>query len=666
MHASIAPFLVLAALSTPLRAQGWEVDLALANLQLDAETYADHECNGPSPVLKILPFPYDVLPLVLPPGVPSDHRVGSENTLAAPFYLPSPAGARMDLGAELSVTARDMCPFATEAVSTAAATFLADGLGTRTLSFFWSARVNNGAVDGDFFDRGCVIGTVGLRASRHNLPPTTRPWILRTDWLVNGSADSSHECPGGCPPTATPPMEDPGAASMILEIEINQGGPQVLAAEVLDPDAGLAPIAILDDSFETTFAPGAGTIDVDLDITALAAHTLMFPTDESSTANFDAFVWLYLISHDFVTLEPFRSYMRVVPGGGSGPVYSFRQGRYEVTNQHYADFLNAAEVDGGGSGIGSYLVFGADGRVTLPDGTLVFEPSGVGPGSRIAYTPGAPIGTRYTVEIQVGADPRSYERHPVTNVSWLGAVKFCNWLTLERGHAPSLRCYTEGATADEWHPVTISTADWSVRDLNFAERALLVRMRGFRLPMDDSGGATGWLSSQPSAFNEWYKAAAYDPQAPATTRTGPGGETVPPRHWIYGIGRDVLGAPDANFAGSSDPFDDDDAFVGLYDGTHYNPIMDDGVGDGTSFASAAGANPYGFYDLSGSVAEWMQDRVAGTDQALRGGSFYEPLAASAAAFRRSQAPGTASDDVGFRVVQSVRPRIRQAVPVQHP
>ena len=77
---------------------------------------------------------------------------------------------------------------------------------------------------------------------------------------------------------------------------------------------------------------------------ALAAHTLMFPTTEASSANFDAFLSMYLITHNFVTLEPFGSYMRRVRGGGSGPGYSFRMGRYEITNQQYADFLNAASL----------------------------------------------------------------------------------------------------------------------------------------------------------------------------------------------------------------------------------------------------------------------------------------------------------------------------------
>ncbi len=659
--------LVLALCSASLHAQGWEVDPALVNLLLDGEVYADHECNNPAPppnVPKAGPVPYDVLPLVLPPPHLVDvHQVQSLNVTAFPYSF---FGFPIDFGAAISPTARDMCP-QVEAVSTGTGEFFGDGLGSRSLAVFWETRVNNHAVDGDFFDRGCVRGAVAFRASVQNLPNTAQPWILRTDWLASGSADSSHECPDpACPPFGTPPMEDPGAARMDFGIEIDFGGRLPLVSSVLDPGAGLPPFLIAQDSFETTFALGTNGFDVDVDISSLAAHTLMFPMNEASTASFDATLFLHLINHGFIAPEPFNSYMRPIRGGGVGPGYSFRMGRYEITNQQYADFLNAAQLDGGATGIGSFVGFDADGRMLLHDGTLAFEPSNVAAGSRVVYTPTAPIGTRYTVAFPQGADPRSYEAHPVTNVTWFGAVKFCNWLTLERGLTLAARCYAEGPSADDWHPVTITTGDWMSRDLDAAERANLVRLRGFRLPMDDSGAAQGWLSNQPSTYNEWFKAAAYDPGAPATTRSGPGGELVPPLHHVFGVGRDLLGQPDANFFASTDPFDDDDAFVGLYDGTHYNAFANQGVGNGSSFPSAASDNRWGIYDLSGNIAEWGQDRVLGSEHALRGGSFRAPAAQTSTTYRAALQRSTAADDVGFRVVQAVAKRYFIVPPVQHP
>jgi formylglycine-generating enzyme required for sulfatase activity len=347
--------------------------------------------------------------------------------------------------------------------------------------------------------------------------------------------------------------------------------------------------------------------------------------------------------------------MQPIPKGGAGPIYAYSVARTEITNQQYATFLNAAELDGGATGLGSFMLFSADGTVTLPSGDLLFHPQGLAaPDSHVVYAPWAPLGTRYTVAVAQKADPRSYEEHPVNHVTWLGAVKFCNWLTLSQGLAAAERCYTEGPTPDDWHPVTISTADWATRDLTRTERArLALGYTGFRLPMDELDAATGWVGQQVRPFNEWYKAAAYDPSAPLTVRGGPAGELVPPRHWVYGFGRDVLTGADANTLVSGDPFDDDDAFVALYDGTTYNAPGMPTVGNGSVFATQASANPWGIHDLSGNVAEWIQDRVPGAGMAVRGGSWNQLFADSAATYREGRMQTEAHPWLGFRVVQTM-------------
>jgi hypothetical protein len=90
------------------------------------------------------------------------------------------------------------------------------------------------------------------------------------------------------------------------------------------------------------------------------------------------------------------------------------------------------------------------------------------------------------------------EDRPVTGVSWYGAVKYCNWLTIDSGLSPSDRAYTESPSSNlaGWHPVTIAEADWSSRDLNTAERQALLAITGYRLPMDEEAATV-------SRYNEW-------------------------------------------------------------------------------------------------------------------------------------------------------------------
>lgn len=356
----------------------------------------------------------------------------------------------------------------------------------------------------------------------------------------------------------------------------------------------------------------------------------------------------------FVNLENdvIANYMRVVPGGGAGPQHCVQFGKNEITNQQYSDFLNQAELDGGATGLSSGMLFGTDGSIAIPDGNVMFQPAGVGFGSRILYNQFAALGERYSVEAPIGVDPRTYRNHPATNMSWLGAVKFCNFSTLVAGLAPSERCYSEGTMIEEWHPATISTSDWLVRDLNNQERTDLVQnYDGFRLPMDNLGTQTGWVSNQANRFNEWYKAAAYDRSAPNLPRFGPGGEIVPGEHWTYAFGRDLIAGEDANFLGSGDPFDDDDAIVGMFDGSLINPGGGGITGNGTQFQTQASANVYAINDLSGNIWELIQDKAPAGLMAMRGGSWLASDAQAAASYRDGLFPSDTNEVVGFRIAQ---------------
>jgi formylglycine-generating enzyme required for sulfatase activity len=144
-----------------------------------------------------------------------------------------------------------------------------------------------------------------------------------------------------------------------------------------------------------------------------------------------------------------------------GPTYDFRISRFEVRNDEFVVFLNDALANPGNER-GQYMYFDTDtGDVYVND--LLTGGQGSGPGALTTkmFSPGAAgqvefDGLAYAVVISGGID---YGNHPVTGVSWYGALKFCNWLTVQMGIAADQRCYTEDDSAHlvGWHPVTITT-----------------------------------------------------------------------------------------------------------------------------------------------------------------------------------------------------------------
>jgi len=137
-----------------------------------------------------------------------------------------------------------------------------------------------------------------------------------------------------------------------------------------------------------------------------------------------------------------------------GVAHEYQIGKYEVSVEQYASFLNAvAKTD-------TYGLYNTD---MAADAQI----SGI-------QRSGSPGSYRYTV---IGSGEK-----PVSYVNWLDAARFCNWLHNQR---------PDGAQDD-------STTETGAYDLDGTNVELLYN----RLP-----GATYWI---PTA-DEWYKAAYHHP-----------------------------------------------------------------------------------------------------------------------------------------------------------
>lgn len=328
--------------------------------------------------------------------------------------------------------------------------------------------------------------------------------------------------------------------------------------------------------------------------------------------------------------------MSVVPGEGAGPSYEFMVGVFEVSNAQFVAFLNDAHVDGGVTRRGSFMAFHPDGSVKTLVNESMFIPQPESNDSRIVFDIGQPLGERYFATA-------GFEDHPVVGVNWIGALKFCNWLTVDSGIPDSELAYTEWSSNAGWRPATITLENWQDRDLNDDERsALVMGYRGFRLAMDNVGSGSGAIGNQENPFNEWYKAAAFDVAGPAFERVGLDGEGISPFHWGFGYGRDSVTPSDGNYRDSLDPYDNGTTPVGFYDGVTWL--------EGQAAHTNDTNNAFGLYDMSGNVLEWMQDRSGGSG-AVRGGAWSGSTNELSTTFRKHRTVISRSLDVGFRVVR---------------
>jgi len=271
---------------------------------------------------------------------------------------------------------------------------------------------------------------------------------------------------------------------------------------------------------------------------------------------------------------------------------SFFMSKFEITNQQYCDYLNSAypvqlKVVSG-------IVFASyDDSNSYP----YCDTHSSDTDSQIDYSGGV-----FSVRTK---GVRDMSDDPMVEVSWFGAVAYCNWRSSAEGYES---CYN------------LTTCN-----CNFSKH-------GYRLATEA----------------EWEYAAR-------------GGENSPYYRFSWG---DTINHNYANYYANGIAYSYD---TSPYTTNTFHPAWNDGIYPYTSPIGSFSANGYGLYDMTGNVREWCNDcydstyystspydnptgPVSGIYRVLRGGCWISNAGYCRVAYRNYYNPNTRHDRLGFRVV----------------
>jgi len=209
--------------------------------------------------------------------------------------------------------------------------------------------------------------------------------------------------------------------------------------------------------------------------------------------------------------------------------------------------------------------------------------------------------TKYNASqsLEITQDPRGTAK-PATSVSWNEAARFVNWLNTSTGGSAAYKFTTLGVNDDIALWTAADTLDYEATNPYRSKRATYV------LP----------------SFNEWYKAAYYNPTNSTYYNFANGSDTEP------GAVASGTAAGTAVYDGQSGPAD-----VNL----------------------AGGLSPYGVMGLGGNVYEWeessgdLANSIGSSSRGVRGGDWGGSSSNLSSSTRGFVNPSLEYGFLGFRV-----------------
>jgi formylglycine-generating enzyme required for sulfatase activity len=203
--------------------------------------------------------------------------------------------------------------------------------------------------------------------------------------------------------------------------------------------------------------------------------------------------------------------------------------------------------------------------------------------------------------LQITKDTRGTAK-PATSVSWNEAARFVNWLNTSTGGFAAYNFTTGGVNDDIALWTAVDTLDYDATNPYRSKRATYV------LP----------------SYNEWYKAAYYNP----TNST----------YYNFANGSDT--APGAVASGTAD------------NTAVYGQTLSQGPAD---VNLAGGLSPYVVMGLGGNVYEWdessgdLANSSGSSTRGYRGGAWYDGSSDLSSSNRYEIARSFESEGIGFRV-----------------